>query len=632
MRKSLLLVLVLLASASLADEKLQKPAAINLSHDGEKWAEKTLRKMSLEEKVGQIFMIRGETEFMNLNSARYQTLRDTIRKYHIGAVLLTVRADSTGFVYRNQPYEAAMLTNQLQRDAGPVPLIFAADFERGLCMRFYGTSCFPHSMAFGATGHPEYAERFGAIVGQESRAVGVEWELFPIADVNADPDNPVINIRSFGEDPQQVSAYVAAFVRGARANGLLTTAKHFPGHGDTGVDSHVGLPLLSGDRAHLDQVELPPFRAAIAAGTDSIMLAHMKVPALEDDPQRVATDSPKIIQGLIKQDLGFQGLVIPDAMEMGGFTRSFTDANGQPDPRRAVVEAVKAGNDMVLLPWDLDAAYNAILAAVRSGEIPQAQLDASVLKVLKAKASVGLNKARLVDINALSTVLARPENVAFGQQVADEAVTLVRDNSAVLPVRFRGTITSLTPYSKVVEPQNHLFALVISEDLRADSGRVFEQELKARIPDANVVYVDPRSAAAMTPQIVQAAAQADTVLVAIYEPPLPGRVINDANGNPTNTVALRTGSAALLHALLQAAPHKTVVAAMGNPYLAAQFPEIENYLCAYSHEAVSERAIIKAIFGEIPIGGHLPVTIPHIAERGAGILRPASPGGIHATP
>ncbi len=631
MRKLLLLVLVLLASATLADEKFQKPAAIQLSHDGQKWAEKTLKKMSLEEKVGQMFMIRGNTEFMNVNSPAYQNLRDTIARYHIGAVLLTVRADASGFVYRNQPYEAAMLTNQLQRDAGDIPLIFAADFERGLYMRFYGTTIFPHAMAFAATGHPEYAERFGSIVGQESRAIGVEWELYPIADVNANPNNPVINIRSFGEDPQQVGQYVSAFIRGARGTGLLTTAKHFPGHGDTAVDTHLGVAVLTSDRAHLDAVELPPFRAAIAAGVDAVMLAHMKVNAI--DPDRIATTSPKVVQ-LLKQDLGFQGLVVPDAMEMGGFTRSFVDANGQPDPRRAVVEAIKAGNDMVLLPWDLDAAYTAVLGAVRSGEIPEAQIDASVLKLLQAKASVGLNKARLVDVNQLSTVLAKPENVAFGQQVADEAVTLVRDNGAVLPIRFRGTITDLSAYGKVVEPQNHLLAVIMTEDLRADSGRVFEQELKARIPDANVAYVDPRNAAAMTPQLVNLAAQADTVLIAAFEPPLPGRVINDPQGNPTNSVELRAGSGALLRAILGVAARKTVVLAMGNPYLASQFPEIQTYICAYSHEPVSERAVIKALFGEIAIGGHLPVTIPNVAARGAGIMRAAhtSSGGLNANP
>jgi beta-N-acetylhexosaminidase len=295
-------------------------------------------------------------------------------------------------------------------------------------MRLYGSTVFPHAMAVGATGDADYAKKFGAITAQEARAVGVEWNFFPDADVNSNPANPIINTRSFGEDPQEVSKMVVAYIEGAKATGMLTTAKHFPGHGDTATDSHLGLAKVTGDRQRLNAVELPPFEAAIKAGVDAIMVAHVTVPALEPDPNRVASTSPAIVTGLLKQQLGFKGLVITDALDMGGLTRLY-----QNDIGRAAVEAFKAGNDMLLIPADLDASYQAMLKAVKSGEIPESRVDQSVLKILEAKASVGLNKARRVDIDELGKVMGKPENLAFGQQVADQAITLVRDTGQVLP-------------------------------------------------------------------------------------------------------------------------------------------------------------------------------------------------------
>ncbi len=314
----LLSLIVLLVSVSSAKddkdkEKFQQPGPVRLDKDGEKWTEKTLRKLSLEDKVAQMFMVWARAEFLNLASPEYISLRDTIQKFRPGGIALSVRAEGP-FLYRNQPYEAAMLTNQLQREAAEVkpgiPLVIAADFERGVSMRLYGTTVFPHAMAFGATGKTSYAQDFGRISAQEARAVGVQWNFFPVADVNSNPANPIINTRAFGEDPQQVGDLVAAYIQGAQANGLLTTAKHFPGHGDTETDSHLGFARVGGDQARLQSVELPPFRRAIAAGVDSVMVAHVTVPALEPDPNRVGTTSPKIVDELLKRQLGFHGLVM----------------------------------------------------------------------------------------------------------------------------------------------------------------------------------------------------------------------------------------------------------------------------------------------------------------------------------
>src|SRR5207302_5071814 len=228
--------------------------------------------------------------FLNLDSPDYAQLRDTIRRDHIGSLAMTVPLDGP-FLIKSEPYEAAMLLNQLQRDS-KLPLLIAADFERGVSMRLYGTTVFPHAMAFGAAGKLDYTEALGRITAEEARAIGVHWNFFPVADVNSNPDNPIINTRSFGEDPQQVADLVAAYIRGAHSAGMLVTAKHFPGHGDTATDSHLGTAQVTGNRARLDAVELPPFRRAIESGIDSIMVAHVTVPALDPNPNAVATVSP----------------------------------------------------------------------------------------------------------------------------------------------------------------------------------------------------------------------------------------------------------------------------------------------------------------------------------------------------
>jgi len=609
-------VLLLLSSFCAADDKFQKPGPVQLTKEGNEWAEKTLKKLSPEQKVGQLFMVRVLTQFFNVASPDYIRFRDQVRRYHLGGVLLTIPSDGP-VVFKSQPYEAAMFTNQLQEDAD-LPLIVAADFERGLSMRFYGTTVFPHAMAFAATGKPAYAQAFARITAQEARAIGVQWNFFPVADVNSAPENPIINTRAFGEDPVQVEDLVAAYIDGAREYGMLTTAKHFPGHGDVSTDTHLGAALVSADRTQLDRVELPPFRAAIDDGVDAVMIAHVAVPALDPDPNHVAVISRPIVTGVLKEQLGFQGLVVTDAMDMGAITHLLPAG-------RAAVEALKAGNDMVLIPADLDAAYGAVLSAVRSGEIPEAQLDASVLKILRAKAAVGLNQARLVDLNALAAAVSRPDNVAFAQQVADEAVTLVRDNGQVLPLKKNGTRRPAAPYQHAEEAGSRVLALVISDDTRQEGDSRFEPELKARIPDARVLYVDPSTAAGMTPVVLEAAQQAGAVLVGIVSFPTSGKMIR-VQGKLTNSVSMSDATSSLFQQLLSRAAPKTVVISLGSPYIASSFANIETYLCTFSNSTVSEISAVRALFGEIPIHGRLPVTIPGIAARGAGLDRPAQLG------
>lgn len=636
MFRRLLVLLLLLAPLAFPKDKYQQPGPVHLDHDGEKWAEKTLRKLTLEEKIGQMFMLRAPAEFLNLASPEYTQLRDSIQKYHVGGLLLTVRFEAP-FLYRNPPYEAAMFANQLQGES-ELPLIVAADFERGLAMRFYSTTGFPHAMAFAATGKPEYAATLGRVTARESRAIGVEWGFFPVADVNSSPNNPIINTRAFSEDPQEAGTFAAAYIKAARENGLLTTAKHFPGHGDTDTDSHLSLARVTGDRARLDAVELVPFRKAIEAGVDSVMVAHLTVPALEPDPERIATTSPAVVTRLLRGQLGFRGVVVTDAMDMNALTRLFPAEPGKNASGRAAVEAVKAGNDVILLPADLDGSFNALLAAVQSGEISEERIDASVRRILRLKASVGLNKARLVDIGALSSIIARPENLAAAREVAETAVTLVRDNGQVLPLKHNGTPAPAGAYTTPGEGQKRLVAVLFTDDVRTEYGRVFEQELRARVPDARIFFVDPRSAAALGDSIANAVAQARAVVAAVYVTPSAGKKVQ-VQGVTTNSVSLDDATAALLKRILEQAAPLTVVVALGSPYVAAGFPQTQNYLCTFSGVPVSETAAVKALFGEIPIHGRLPVTIPGVAERGAGLDRPAqstflrhSQGGFHARP
>ncbi len=642
----LLLLLVPLAFSPrvLAKDKYQQPGPVHLDRDGEKWAEKTLRKLTLEEKIGQMFMLRAPAEFLNVASPEYTQLRDSIQKYHVGGVLLTVRYEAP-FLYRNPPYEAAMFANQLQRES-ELPLIVAADFERGLAMRFTSTTAFPHAMAFAAAGKLDYAKTLGRITAEESRALGVEWNFFPVADVNSSPANPIINTRAFSEDPAEAGAFASAYIKAARENGLLTTAKHFPGHGDTDTDTHLSLARVTGDRARLDAVELVPFRKAIEAGVDSVMVAHLKVPALEPDPERIATTSPAVVTRLLRGELGFRGVVVTDAMDMGALTRLFPAEPGKNTSGRAAVEAVKAGNDVILLPADLDASFHALVAAVQSGEISEERSDASVGRILRLKASVGLHKARLVEIEGLSRVISRPENLAAAREVAEAAVTLVRDNGQALPLgrasrpplqEHNGTAAPGSPYTPPGEGQKRLVAVLFTDDVRTEYGRVFEQELRARVPDARVFFVDPRSANAMSESIVNAAANARAVIAALYVTPSAGKKVQ-VQGVTTNSVSLDDSTADLLRRILDQAEPLTVVVALGSPYVAAGFPQMQNYLCTYSGVPVSEAAAVKALFGEIPIHGRLPVTIPGVAERGAGLDRPAqstrffrhSSGGSHA--
>jgi beta-N-acetylhexosaminidase len=628
----LFLILLAFAGLAMASPALAKKSSADRDPTGVRWAERTLRKMSLEEKVGQLFMVWARVEFMNPKGPDYARLRDEMLTYHLGSFGITASVES-GLLVKDSPLDAAALTNQLQRDS-PLPLLFAADFERGLPMRFQGGTGFPHAMAIGATGSTAYAYQFGRITAAEARAIGIHWNFYPDADVNSNPDNPIINTRAFGEDPAEVSAMVTAFIRGVHNGGGMATAKHFPGHGDTSTDSHLALSRVDTTRARLDQVELPPFRAAIAAGADAVMVGHLLVPSLEPDPNRPATISANITTGLLQNELGFHGIIVTDAMDMNGLTRIF-GGNTPQSSGRAAVEALKAGVDLILIPGDLNGAYHGVLQAVHSGELSESRIDRSVAKILRAKAALGLQRNRFVDLNAVPSALERPENIAFAQQMADDAVTLVRQSAPqpvtdqpqaiapasapqnlpaqfkLLPLPLGSHAAPQFAYHPTVAPANHLLVLVFTDDVRSDNGRALAREIRDRVPDAHIVYIDDTLAPVLAPQVLAAAASAERIVAAVYAIPTPGRMPAADTGSP----ALASGTSALLADLLKASAAKTVVVAMGNPYLIAHYPAIQTYVCTYSSAQVSEESAAKFLFGEMPARGHLPITIPGIAQR-----------------
>jgi len=610
----LLAVFTLFGSAAEPRDQSKHPLARRLERDDDGWSEKTLKNLSLEEKVGQIFMIRMRVELLNGRSPSYFELRNNIRKYHIGSLAMSAPPQGRARDIRRR-YEVIALLNQLQEES-KLPLLVAGDFERGvLPAHLFGTTVFPHAMAFGAAGSLAYAEEFGRITAQESRALGVHGNLFPVADVNSNPANPIIGTRAFGANPEQVGDLVAAYIRGAKANGMLTTAKHFPGHGNTATDSHVAVPVVDDNLHYIRAVDLPPFQKAIGAGVDAVMTAHVQVLALDPDRSRVATTSPTIVTGLLKNQLGFKGIVVTDALDMAGLVGLYAK-----NPGRVAVDAFKAGSDVLTEPYNLDACYRAMLDAVRSGEIGQEQLDASVLKILRAKASLGLEKNRVVDVAAISKLVGSPESIATGQRISDASITLVRDNGKVLPLRDGRPDPKLRVVSQA-KAQPGLLVIILCDNRHAEDGRVLERQIRKRSPDARVIYADPRVAAARSDEVLIAADRAQKVVVAVYVVPSAARSRTVARGQK-NSASLPDSTAKLLSRILARATAKTVVLAMGTPYLTEDFPTIQNYICTFSNATVSEISAARAVFGEIPIPGHLPVNLSSASVPDARIAHP----------
>jgi beta-N-acetylhexosaminidase len=558
-------------------------------------AARWLKTLTLREKAAQLIVIPFSGHPMNTRTREYRKFVHLVAQEHVGGLIL-INVSSTGRVSaKADPLEVASFVNRMQKLA-KVPLLVSGDFERGASMRVDDTTPFPHAMAFTASRNPSEARVEGEITAKEARAIGVEWLFFPDADVNNNPDNPIINIRSYGEDPKDVSQFVSAFIEGAHSVAgarVLVTAKHFPGHGDTATDTHLNLASIGGDRPRLEQTEWPPFRAAIQSGVDAIMTAHIAVPSL-DEPTLPATLSPKILTGILRDEMEFKGIVVTDALEMGGIAQGFPVGD-------AAVRALEAGADVLLMPSDPEAAINAVMAALKSGRISQKRLEESVMRILSAKAHVGLASKRLVDLEDIQSVVDAPESNAVAQLFCDRAVTLVRNENGMVPL-------------KSVAAGSTAFFL-LAESRSSVEGQAFASELRRHAPGAAVFQVDSSMSAADLEAAQLRAAPANRYVVAAFA-----------------SVAAYRGTAALggefpqLVQNLVATKKPVALVALGNPYLLRNFPEVAAYMTTYSSVPPSEISAVKALFGEIAIGGRLPVTIPGFAKYGEGISIPAIAG------
>ena len=544
-----------------------------------------MQTMTLREKIAQLVVIGFSGHPMNTRTREYRKFVHLVGQEHVGGLIL-VNVSNGRTVAKADPLEAASFINRMQRLAR-IPLLVSGDFERGASMRVDATTVFPHAMAFSASRDPNEARMEGEITAKEARALGVEWLFFPDADVNNNPDNPIINIRSYGENPADVSAFVSAFIAGAHSVAgarVLTTAKHFPGHGDTATDTHLNLATITGDKARLEEIEWAPFRAAIESGTDSVMTAHIAVPAL-DDPGIPATLSPKILTGILRDELGFKGIVVTDALEMGGIAQGFS--GGQ-----ASVLALQAGADVLLMPPDGEAAINAVEAAVRSGQITQKRIEESAMRILTAKAHLGLGSKRLVDLEDIHSVVNSVESNAVAQQISDRSVTLVRNENDFVPLKSPATTAFF----------------ILAEGRASVEGLAFTAEVRKRSAAASVTIVDTSMSDADLDAAVQHASSASQYVVAAFASVAAYR----------GSVALGGGFPAMLQNLV-ATKKPVALVALGNPYLLRNFPDVAAYVTTYSTVPPSEISAVKALYGEIAIGGKLPVSIPGFALYGDGI-------------
>jgi len=535
--------------------------------------------MTVEEKVGQMIACRFTAEFRNGDSAYIRELESLVARSGIGGLILFAPA---------RVYETAELANAFQKLA-KVPLLLASDFERGAANRVTNATLFPPLMGLGATGSEDDAYAMGRITALEGRAMGIHMAYAPVVDVNIDPDNPIINTRSIGADPALVGRLAGAFIRGVQDNGMIATAKHFPGHGDTSQDSHSLLPTIAADLDRLEKVELFPFKRAIDAGVRAVMTAHLAVPALDPTPGLPATLSAPIMTGVLRGKMGFNGLIVTDALEMGGVTNTYST-------EEASLRAVLAGVDQLLLPPEPDKVIAYLAAAVRDGRVPVSRIDASVRRILEAKASLGLHRNRFVDIDGLRRAVAPRAYLDQAARTLESSATLVRNEGGVLPL--------------AVAP-GKLAILSLSSDLGDYfAGQSFVAAMRSRFPEAAAFYADADTGQDRLEEAYTAAATADTVVLALFS-----RLV-DRKGS----VGLEAGHIDLIRKLaaLPDGP-KIVAVSFGSPYLLREFPEVDAYLCLYKDTPETQSTAARALAGEMDVTGKLPVSIPDLYPIGHGL-------------
>ena len=580
-----------------------------LDRAGERWVDQTRKRLTLDEKVGQLIVPSLESNFLSSDSDTFDQLSRLVREYHVSGfhvfgasqpappVLLN---SAYGTVLLGQPLAAASLLNRLQALSG-VPLLNSADFESGVGFRLAGATNFPRQMAMGAIA-AEDGERLvreeARITAIEARAIGVRVNFAPVADVNNNPRNPVINTRSYGGDPARVSALVSAYIHGAREAGMIATIKHFPGHGDSDVDSHLGLPVITFDRTRLNAIELVPFKRGITEGAQAVMAAHIELPALDPSPSTPATFSAPILHDLLRTDFAFGGVVYTDSMSMDAVTKIVAPGEG-------AVRAVLAGADQVLHSPDPIAAFTALKTAVGSGRLPVARLDESVDRVLRAKASLGLHEARASELDAVPAIVGGRAHQALALEASQKSLTLIKDEHHSVPL----TVSRDTPilYLSVVDyPSGWQIAA---------PSRTAIPELKKRWPQVTAIEVSDHTSLAELDLVRATVPRYGAVVASVFVRATSGsgrldladalvRLLKD-----TARITARTNT-------------PFITAFFGNPYVAAAVPELPAMLLTYDFYDMAEASTIRAIAGEAPIDGRLPIAMPGLFPVGHGLQRP----------
>ncbi|HVX38752.1 MAG TPA: glycoside hydrolase family 3 N-terminal domain-containing protein [Gemmatimonadaceae bacterium] len=561
------------------------------------WVDSTLASLSLRDRVGQMVMVWMLGDYTNTRDSIYAEVIRWVEQDHIGGIAMSL----------GTPVEVAAKLNDLQRRSR-VPLIVGADLEPGLgrleggvfasyMMDAGSATVFPSQMAIAATGRDSDAYDVAKATAEEGRAVGIQIDFAPVVDVNNNPANPVINTRSYGENAQRVARLSSLFVHGLRDGGQLATAKHFPGHGDTDVDSHVGLPIVTATMARLDTLELVPFKAAVKAGAALVMTAHIALPAVEGDSTTPATLAPKIITGLLRDSVGFRGTAITDAMTMEGIGKGYTT-------EQSSVLAVQAGADILLKPSDPTRAINAVVAAVERGEISPARIETAVRHILELKARSGVAFAPIVSLERLRDVVGAPEHRAIAADVARRAVTLLRDRDSLVPLAADTGRVLVVQYA----PETELKA-----------GRTFNAEIRRGIRNGTgrgtgvrIARVTPGATPDQLESLLTQAAASSTVIVTAYVRRVEGQ----------GRFAIPQQIAAWIDSVAQ--HQRTIVVTFGNPYLIQQFPSVGSYMVTYGVSDDLERAAARAILGTQAITGRAPVSLPGFFHAGDGIQRAAA--------
>jgi beta-glucosidase-like glycosyl hydrolase len=593
-----------LAATLTADQR--KPAA--RPDDAEQWVQATLGKMTLEEKVGQMIVSSFYSNFLSTDSEIYDGLAKAVHEYHVGGFHVFGATEAAppvllnaayGTVTLGQPLAAASTLNRLQAIA-KLPLLNTADFEAGVGFRIMGATSFPRLMTFGAARDERLAEEAGRVTGEEARAIGVHVNFAPVVDVNNNPRNPVINTRSFGEDPELVGRLASAYIRGLQSAGVVATLKHFPGHGDTDVDSHLGLPVVKHPRERLERIELPPFRAGIAAGAGAIMTGHIEMPALDPAPSTPTTLSEPIVEGFLRKAMGFGGLVYTDSMGMAGVTKMY-------GPAEAAVRAVAAGNDVILHSPDDGAALRGIVEAVRAGKIPEARVHASAERILRAKARAGLHRTRGVNLESVASLVGTRVNQAVANAVSERSITLIKDERNDVPLKV-GREAAILYLSVLDYPSGWRIAA---------PSRTFIPELRRRWPNVTSIELSDRTSPSELELVRAMVPRFDAVVASVF--------VRAASGSG------RLDLAQPLQALLRGVARQNtpfVTVFFGNPYAATYMPELPAMLLTYDFYDRAELSAVRALSGEAAIGGRLPIVLPGVAELGAGLdratVRPAT--------